>query len=275
MAQKIPRLDFGYNAAAPLRYSDYGRANARRYAIAVHDVSFRSQGQTVEGYLLVPPGAGRHPAVVIVHGSGGDRTELLAQAASLASRKLIVLTITEPSTSNAPTPSSDPPTYLRQARDVQVRDVVAVRRAVDVLRSLASVDPDRIGYLGWSAGGRTGTCVAAAEPRVKALVLLSTGAAPLSAFVAYAPVNLRGEVRRVLGSVDPLRYIALARPGTVLLEDGRHDKVVPRAALLRIANAAPTGTPLRWYDAPHALTRRPTATPRCGWCGKLERSAAR
>ena len=188
-AQAIPRLDFGYNAAAPLGYTDRGRVNARKYAIAVHDVSFRSQGRTVEGYLLVPPAAGRRPGVVLVHGSGGDRSELLAQAASLAARNVVVLTITEPSTSNAPTPSSDPPTYLRQARDVQVRDVVAVRRAVDVLRSLPSVDPNRIGYLGWSAGGRTGTFVAASEPRVKALALLSTGAAPLSAFVAYAPAE--------------------------------------------------------------------------------------
>ena len=88
---------------------------------------------------------------------------------------------------------------------------------------------------------------------MNALALLSTGAAPLSAFVAQAPAELRGRVRQVLGSVDPLRYVALARPGTLLLEDGRKDEVVPRSALLGIANAAPKGTTVRWYDAPHAL----------------------
>jgi hypothetical protein len=62
-------------------------------------------------------------------------------------------------------------------------------------------------------------------------------------------------VRRVLGSVDPIRYIAFARPGSLLLEDGRKDTIVPRAALLNIARAAPKGTPLRWYDAPHGLNR--------------------
>ena len=60
-------------------------------------------------------------------------------------------------------------------------------------------------------------------------------------------------VKRVLGSVDPIRYIAWARPGSVLLEDGRKDEVVPRGALLNVARAAPAGTTVRWYDASHAL----------------------
>src|SRR5207247_4765992 len=111
---------------------------------------------------------------------------------------------------------------------ITVSDVVAVRRAVDVLRSLPFVDPSRIGYLGWSAGARTGALVAAAEPRLRGLVLLSAGAAPISAYLAAAPPSLRPQVRRDLGSVDPIRYVARARPGSLLLEDGRRDASVPR-----------------------------------------------
>src|SRR5204862_7331613 len=110
-----------------------------------------------------------------------------------------------------------------------VHDVVAIRRAVDVLQSLPQVDRHRIGYVGWSLGARTGAFVAAAEPRVKALVLLSAGADPLSAYVAAAPAYLRARVRPALGSVDPIRYIAWAKPGSVLLEDGAKDEVVPHA----------------------------------------------
>jgi predicted esterase len=42
----------------------------------------------------------------------------------------------------------------------------------------------------------------------------------------------------------------------VLLEDGRRDEVVPQAALLNIVKAAPKGTKVRWYDAPHALNQQ-------------------
>jgi len=37
--------------------------------------------------------------------------------------------------------------------------------------------------------------------------------------------------------------------------DGRRDAIVPRAALLNIVHAAPRGTIVRWYDAPHELDR--------------------
>jgi dienelactone hydrolase len=221
----------------------------------VRDVTFQSGAQTIEGYLLLPPGAGSHAAVVFVHGSGGDRRELLPEAERLAARGLVALTITEPSTSSPPLPAAGPVAELKQFRDVQVRDVVAVRRAVDLLQSLPQVDPRRIGYLGWSAGARTGTFVAASEPRVRALVLLSCGSAPLAAFVAAAPPRLRRAVRTIIGSVDPLRYIPHARPGSLLLEDGTRDDVVPHFALLNIARAAPRGTVVRWYDAAHPLNR--------------------
>ena len=247
-----PLLDFAYDASAPLRYVDRGRANTPA-PLAIHDVSFVSGRQRIEGYLVLPPGSGRRPAVVFVPGTGSDRRELLAQAGWLAARNVVTLTITPPPP--APRTAKTATGALAQIRADTVAEVVAVRRAVDVLRSLRSVDPHRIGYVGWSAGARTGALVATTEPRIRAFVLLSAGAAPVSAYVARASPPLRAELRSVLESVDPVRYVARARPGSLLLEDGKRDEVVPRAALLNIAHAAPKGTTVRWYDAPHALDR--------------------
>ena len=254
-ADGIRQLDFGYDTAAPLAFADHGRVNKASYPIAVHDVSFRSGGKKIEAFLLVPPGEGRRPAVVFVHGSGGDRTELIGQAAWLAARNVVTLTLTEPSTANAPLPADSLQRQLKQLRDVQVADVVAVRRAVDLLRTLPEVDPDHIGYLGWSSGAKTGALVAASEPHIAALALLSAGAAPLSAFVQQAPPKLRPQVKQILGSIDPLHYIALARPGTVLLQDGRLDEIVPQSALKNMIRAAPADTTVHWYPAQHQLSR--------------------
>jgi dienelactone hydrolase len=250
---EVPRLTFGYDASAPLGYVDRGRINQPAYPIAIHDVSFRSGNLQIDGFLLLPPGKGRRPAVVFVHGSGGDRRELLTQAAWLAARNVVTLTITEPSTSNPPAQPATEAAFVGQVRDVQVRDTVTIRRAVDLLQSLPDVDPQRIGYLGWSAGAKTGAFLAASDRRVKALVLLSAGAAQLAEFVANAPAALRSSVRQILGSVDPIRYIAHAKPGSVLLEDGTKDEVVPHSALLNIVHAAPSGTVVHWYKTKHAL----------------------
>jgi dienelactone hydrolase len=142
---------------------------------------------------------------------------------------------------------------VSESKAVTVADVVAVRRAADVLASLPMVDPGRLGYLGWSNGAKTGAFVAAADRRFGALALLSGGADKLSAFVKSAPAGQKALVERGLGSVDPLRYIAMARGGTILLADGRRDTVVPRTALENMIHAAPKGTLVRWYDTGHEL----------------------
>jgi len=89
-------LDFAYDRSAPLEYVDRGRVNTAA-PLAIHDVSFASGGQRIEGFLVLPPGRARRPAVVFAPGSGGDRREMLAVAGWLAARNVVTLTITPPS----------------------------------------------------------------------------------------------------------------------------------------------------------------------------------
>src|SRR4051812_42725346 len=219
-APNAQRLTFAYDRSQPLEYVNRGRISARADPIEVEDVSYRSGRLVIEGYLVLPRGRGARPAVILVHGSGGDRNELLAQARRLAARDVVALTITEPSTSNPPARGGSVTESLRRLQAGQVRDVVAVRRAVDLLQSLPRVDPKRIGYLGWSAGARGGTFVAASEPRVKALALLSAGAAPISAYVANPPPALRRQGGRLPTRIHPHPYLPPARAGRPPLRDG-------------------------------------------------------
>ena len=249
-----PHTPFDYDASQPLGFRDAGRVNSA-YPIAVRDVSYAVPGGRVQGYLAVPPGTGRLAAVVYLHGAGGGRGQLLVPAVWLAGRRAVGLTITLPSSAAGPAPSGLTPSQaLARERRLFVADVVAARRAVDLLGSLRQVDPDRIGLVGWSLGARVGAVLTGAEPRIHAFVLMSGGATPVRVYVAQAPATLRPEVRRVLTAIDPLRWIARARPGTILLEDGRKDAVVPRSALLGLARAAPGGTVVRWYPAGHELS---------------------
>jgi dienelactone hydrolase len=226
----------------------------REGTVAVHDVSYLSDGRRVAGYLLEPEGAEHAAGIVLVHGSGGDRGELLGDALDLAKRGVVAMTITEPSSAHPPPTPTSAGQLLSESLETTREDVVAIRRAADALQSLDAVDPRKLGYLGWSAGAKTGAFVAASDPRFRALALLSGGADPVSAFVAAAPVSIRRRVRTVLGSVDPLRYLGYARPGTILLEDGTRDTVVPHEALENFVHAAPPRTLVHWYRAGHALT---------------------
>jgi dienelactone hydrolase len=240
-------------APAPV-LEDRGRVSDPSAPLAVRDVAFASRGGRVEGFLVVPPGRGRVPGAVYVHGAGGERSQLLVQAGWLAARGAVALAITAPSSVEATPPGLDGLGALEWQRELAERDVAAVRRAVDALASRPEVDAGRIGFVGWSAGARTGALVAAVEPRIDAFVLMSGGAEPLSAYAREGPAELRAYVERVLGAVDPLRSIDRARPGTLLLQNGRRDEVVPPRALRALAKAAAPALPdVRWYPAGHEL----------------------
>jgi dienelactone hydrolase len=245
-------LAFGYDAAAPLDFADKGVV-LRDRGVAVHNVSYRSGGRQVEAFLVEGPGKQVRPGIVLVHGGGADRTELLGDAVALAHLGFAALAITAPSSAYPPPQPTSVRALVNESKAVTVDDVVAVRRAADVLASLPLVDGKRLGYLGWSNGAKTGAFVAATDDRFRALALMSGGADKLAAFVKTAPAGQKALVEQGLGSVDPLRYIAKARSGSVLLADGRRDTVVPHAALLNMIRAAPEGTVVRWYDAGHEL----------------------
>jgi dienelactone hydrolase len=247
---------FSYDAAQSLGYVDHGRAN-HGYPIAIHDVSYTAGRDRIGAYLMLPPPRSkRRPAVIYLHGAGGDRRELVLPATWLAGRGAVALTITAPSVAASTPTGRSPIAELRREVGLAERDVVAVRRGIDLLRRRQDVDPNRIGFVGWSAGARTGAILAGIEPRLRTVVLMSGGASPVSLYSAQAPRSLRPTVTRYLRSVDPLRYIQRATPSGLLLQDGRHDDVVPRSALVTVAETAPAGTTVRWYNAGHALNAK-------------------
>ncbi len=252
--QSQAQQPFSYDTSQPFGFQNHGRAN-KKYPIAIDDVSYRSGKDRVPGFLLLPPANGKRkrPAVIYLHGSSGDRSTLVVPATWMAGRGAVGLTITAPS-ATAPTPGGgSPTTELKRDVALEERDVVAVRRAVDLLRSRPDVDPNRIGFVGWSAGARTGAILAGVEPRLRTLVLMSGGAVPIQVYTRRAPKQIKKAVGHYLHIVDPLRYLRDGRGPALLLQDGRNDQEVPRSALASFASAAPTGATIRWYNADHPL----------------------
>ncbi|MBD0348818.1 MAG: acetylxylan esterase [Thermoleophilia bacterium] len=241
---------FEFQRGAPLGYRR-GRLANRDYPIKIYDVSYASpRGGRVTGSLAVPPGEGPYPAVVYLHGSGGSRLDMLAPATYLAGRRAVTLSIDSP---YARRPAPRVPRGIagvRRQRDLDVQSVVDVRRAIDVLQSLPQVDDDRVGFVGFSAGGKIGAIAVGVEPRIRAAVLMSAGAPAIGPFVAAAPENVRAEVGRLLGDIDPRRYVGDS-DAAILIQFGEQDEVVPQAELEALGEAARDATVLG-YPGGHA-----------------------
>jgi dienelactone hydrolase len=244
---------FAYERSLPLDLE------ARRAGDGVRAISFASsRGGRVRGLLVLPRGRGPFPAVLYLHGAGGSRRQFLADAKAFARQGVAGLTI---DSAWARSGSSDPGglAAVRRFRDLEAATVADLRRSVDLLRSLPSIDDGRIGFVGWSAGAREGAIFAGVERRVRSYVLVAGGAAPVASYIASVPADLRPAVARLLTDVDPLRWVARARPGTIFFQNGLRDAVVPRHALRRLAAAAPTPQRVRWYDADHVPSARMVA----------------
>jgi dienelactone hydrolase len=236
---------FAYDRSLPLDLE------ARRAGDAVREISFAAPGGgRMRGLLVLPPGRGPFPAVLYLHGAGGSRRQFLADAKAFARKGVAGLTI---DSAWARARSSDPGglAAVRRFRDLEAATVADLRRSVDLLRSLPTIDGGRIGFVGWSAGAREGAIFAGVERRVRSFVLVAGGAAPVESYLASVPGKLRPAVGRLLTDVDPLRWVAKARPGTIFFQNGLRDAVVPRHALRRLASAAPAPQRVRWYDADH------------------------
>src|SRR5215212_2848568 len=83
LPSSLQRL-FEYDRDAPLAVR-WGRGFTRR-GITVRELSYAAPGGRVPAILARPTAAGRHPAVIIMHGSGGSRTDFLPSAALLATK---------------------------------------------------------------------------------------------------------------------------------------------------------------------------------------------
>jgi dienelactone hydrolase len=111
---------------------------------------------TIWGTLMVPEGAGRFPAVVLLHGVGGVRkeTRLFDQQPQWAKAGFASLVVD----SYGPRGKTDQlHEYDREIARERISDAYG---AIRYLQSRSDIDPDRIAVIGFSDGGRVALAVA-------------------------------------------------------------------------------------------------------------------
>jgi dienelactone hydrolase len=240
--------------------------------VRVDDISFSGPGDTrLNAYVLVPSNSeGRHPAVIYAHGAGGDRQELLDEARQMAEKGAVTLTLDMVYSSARARPLPPGMAGVRENSRLEQQAVKEVRRAVDLLQSRDDVEDDEIGYVGWSQSARMGALISGVEHRIKAFDLIAGGAAPVSEYVKYAPVDLQEELETILRRTDPIHFVGLAKPSELLFQDGRQDEIVPAAALKELAGAGSEPKEVRWYKSGHVPSSAMWSDSRTWLADKLE-----
>lgn len=146
---------FAYDDSRPLAVRDAGIAMSNA-AVALHVVTYNGASGRVNAFLVVPKSRVPKPAVLFLHGSGGNREDLLLPAVELAQRGVVTMTISQP---------NDAETFRPL--------VVNARRALDLLVARRDVDAQRLGLVGFSLGAQTAAILAGDEPRLKSVGIIA------------------------------------------------------------------------------------------------------
>lgn len=214
---------------------------------ATRDVRVTSGTTTLAGTLRMPPGAGRHPGVVLLSGSSSKRRQDLAFFADHFARNgLAVLVFDKRGTGGSPG-DYGAATYPQLADDAAA--------AVQFLRAQPGVDRARVGVWGLSQGATIAAMVGAHVPDLRFVVAVSAPGVPVGDAVAYQD-SIRLYARG-FDEADIRRMATVQRRILAWLRDGRGESEL--AALLQ--NSA--GTP--WQRASSIPTRLPSGKALEGW----------
>ncbi len=255
---------FNYDRSAPLNVQETGRET--RGAALVRDITFTPAGKPVKAYLVSPAsGTGPHAAILYVHWLGEpattNRTEFLDEAVSLAERGVTSLLVDTMWAGYAWYKDRIP----EEDFDHSVRQVVELRRALDLLLAQPNVDPARVAFVGHDFGAMYGTLAIAQERRVKTVVLLA-GVPHLIDWMLYRqqPKDLAA-YRVQIAPLDPVTYIGRLAPASVFFQFASKDQYVSATQAAEFYAAASPRKHMATYEAGHDLHTAEVAADRIGW----------
>ena len=256
-ATEADRQLFAYDAGAPLNLAK--TLETKTDGVEVSAISYNSpDGGSATGLLFDPVDrAGPRPGIVLMHGAPGSAREMAGMALGLAKHGAAVIAIDAPFTRRG----GSFVRFIATDRTEQIQLIKDLQRAVDVLRTRANVDPQRIAYVGVSYGGAVGALFVGIERRIKAAVLVVADGGPVSHFTGPEDSNAmatlscatRDQWFQTMVPIESIRFIPLAPPTALLLQNGRQDNLVPVPDAEALHAATPQSATIRWYNAGHGL----------------------
>lgn len=254
---------FRYNAASPVTVKEI--SSEQRGDVTVRDITFApGPGREIKAYLVVPKGSGPFAGVLWVHWLGeekSNRTQFLDEAIELAPKGAVSLLVdamwSEPKWFGNRVPEKDYENSIRQ--------VIDLRRALDLLLSQANVDKTRIGFVGHDYGAMYGMLMAGVDQRVNTYVFIAaTQSLNDWAFLGPQPKSKSAYLKQN-SNLELTDYLRQIRNTSKLFQFGRGDFYVSQADAAVLFGAATEPKQRKLYDASHKMEADEIAKDRDDW----------
>lgn len=257
---------FRYNESSPVTFREV--SSEQRGDVTVRDITFTPEpGREIKTYLVVPNGNGPFAGILWVHWLGeekSNRTQFLDEAVELAPKGAVSLLIdamwSAPQWFGSRVPERD--------YEHSIRQVIELRRAVDLLLSQPNVDKTRIGFVGHDYGAMYGMLVAGVDRRIHTFVFIAaTQSLNDWAFLGPQPKSKAAYLRRnsILELTDYLQQI---RNASKFFQFGKNDFYVSQADAAVLFAAATEPKQRKMYEASHKMELNEIARDRDEWLVK-------
>lgn len=131
------------------------------------EITIPAAGEAIGGYLAAPESPGRHAALVVLHEDWGLTNWVKEQARKLAAQGYVALAV---DLYRGQVTYDAYVAYDLMVAVSQERALQDMQAAFNLLASRPDVDKQKIGCIGWSAGGKWALLMATNEPRLAACV---------------------------------------------------------------------------------------------------------
>lgn len=272
-------MEFPYDRSAPLGVKDE-TPPASRDGVTVRHITFdNSLGGRVIASLVTPPDDAKppHAGILWAHWlEGGDnssnRAEFLDEAIQLAREEGVVSVLPDCfwATDAKRWVARKGFWWTSEAKhdtEMSIRQVVELRRALDMLLSQPGVDPARVGYVAHDFGAMYGTIIAAVDRRPKFYAMMAATTTFSEWFLFGSKLTPAEEKQYIkdMSPLDPVRFVAHASPAALYFQFAHADYYVPERTAQILYDAASTPKEVSWYDAGHDLKHDQAQPDRMAW----------
>ncbi len=247
----MPISMFDYDSTLPINIETVSN-------VSIQDIRFSSlTGNTIEAYWVAPSGSGPFPAILYVHWYEphsllSNRNEFLSEAVAMAHDGFASLLVS--------TMWSETSWYrqrnIHDDHEQSVKQVIDLRRAVDVLASRPDIDTARLGYVGHDFGGMYGALMAGFDTRIKTYVLMAS-APSFNDWYLYSAKLEGAELEAYkadMAQFEPVKYVGQA--ASVFFQFAKDDFYVPEDRAKLFFEAASEPKKIETYIAGHDLDDR-------------------
>jgi pimeloyl-ACP methyl ester carboxylesterase len=264
LAADIPAGLFAYDRSAPFNVQEAGRET--RGAALVRDLTFTPADKPVKAYLVSPAaGPGPHAAILFVHWLGEpattNRTQFLDEAVALAGRGVVSLLVegmwAEPDWYKNRIPEED---YAHA-----IRQVIELRRAMDLLLAQPGIDSTRVALVGHDFGAMYGMMAEALDRRARTCVFMAPTPHFEDWFLFRQQPRDLAAYKAQLAAIDPVLFVPRLAPASVFFQFADKDFYVTAGEAAEFYAAAGPRKHMATYAADHDLHPPEVAADRVAW----------